>query len=154
MRQLTPRVQVRSGFKDLGRTADGLHQAYLTFALHNTDAENLSMLAKGQHLLRVEVSRNELKSIKALAGKCNLVSLNASGARRSIRATSIQSASLVQHGLVAHDAGCCLQHSSISPPNAALAQRVTFTLIALCRPHRCRLHTAYDRPASHTSIHD
>ena len=67
----------------MGRTADGLHQAYLTFNLNNSDAVNLAMLAKGRHLQSVDVSRNDLKSIKHLSGKASLVSLNVAGAHRT-----------------------------------------------------------------------
>ena len=72
-------MQVRSGFSDLGRTADGIRQAYLTFTLQNTTATDMSMVDKGVHLQRLEVSANELRDISHLRGKASLVYLNIAG---------------------------------------------------------------------------
>jgi hypothetical protein len=72
-------IQKRAGFTDLGKTADGIGQAYLTFKLSNTCATDLSMLSKGKHLQKLELGRNELSDLKHLRGKESLVYLNVSG---------------------------------------------------------------------------
>lgn len=72
-------MQIRAGFTDLGKTADGIGQAYLTFKLSNTCVTDLSMLNKGKHLQKLELGRNELSDLKHLCGKESLVYLNVSG---------------------------------------------------------------------------
>lgn len=64
---------------DLGKVADGLSQAYLTFKLNQTTAKDLSMLKNCRHLQRLELSKNELCELRHLNGMENLVYLNVSG---------------------------------------------------------------------------
>lgn len=64
---------------DLGKTADGKSQAYLTFKLNNTTAEDLAMLKQRKHLQKLEVSKNRISDLSHLSGMQNLVYLNVSG---------------------------------------------------------------------------
>ena len=72
-------MQIRSGYMDLGKVADGLSQAYLTFKLNHTTAKDLSMPRNCRHLQRLELSKNELSELRHLSGMENLVYLNVSG---------------------------------------------------------------------------
>lgn len=64
---------------DLGKAADGLSQAYLTFTMNNTTARDVSMLQNCKHLQKLELSKNELCELRHLSGMENLVYLNVSG---------------------------------------------------------------------------
>lgn len=72
-------VQVRAGFTDMGKTADGLSQAYLTFRLSGTVATDLSMIPCGRHLQRLELSRNQLSDLSLVSTMPSLIYLNVSG---------------------------------------------------------------------------
>jgi Leucine-rich repeat (LRR) protein len=76
-------LQVRAGFQDLGKTADGLAQAYLTFTLSNTTANDLRMIPCGRHLQRLELGRNQLCDLSHISGMENLIYLNVSGIAHS-----------------------------------------------------------------------
>lgn len=79
-------MQVRDGLMDLGKTADGVSQAYLTFKLNNTTAEDLSMLNNRRHLQKLEISKNRICDIRHLSGMENLVYLNVSGTQPTTHA--------------------------------------------------------------------
>lgn len=64
---------------DLGKTADGTSQAYLTFKLNNTTAEDVSMLKDRKHLQKLEISKNMICDLRHLSGMENLVYINVSG---------------------------------------------------------------------------
>lgn len=80
-----PALQIRSGLSGLGRVADGTRQAYLVFRLNSTNATDLAFLAPFQHLQRIEVSGNELSSMRHLSGRAPLVHLNVSGTTPLLR---------------------------------------------------------------------
>lgn len=64
---------------DLGKTADGVSQAYLTFKLNNTTAEDVSILKNCRHLQKLEIGKNRICDLRHLSGMENLVYLNVSG---------------------------------------------------------------------------
>ena len=73
---------------DLGKTADGVSQAYLTFKLNNTTAEDVSILKNRRHLQKLEISKNRICDLRHLSGMENLVYLNVSGTQLTNNAES------------------------------------------------------------------
>ena len=54
--------QVVHGLSDIGRSADGLNQAYLTFAMHNhPGTKTTEFLTKHTHLQKVLLSNNRVQ---------------------------------------------------------------------------------------------
>lgn len=59
--------QVVHGLSDIGRSADGLNQAYLTFAMHNhPGTKTTEFLTKHTHLQKVLLSNNRVQVRHAL----------------------------------------------------------------------------------------
>jgi hypothetical protein len=85
--------QVVHGLSDIGRSADGLNQAYLTFAMHNhPGTKTTEFLTKHTHLQKVLLSNNRVQvRWRTVAGLSGFHSLTHAGLTRHQRMVELAS---------------------------------------------------------------
>ncbi|QDZ17520.1 leucine-rich repeat domain-containing protein [Chloropicon primus] len=73
-----PEEVVTRGLCDIGRTADGLKQSFLTIDVRGFGLETVAPVSKYQHLQRLKLANNRLKTLQGLGSLNNVVYIDAS----------------------------------------------------------------------------
>ena len=74
----SPEEAVTRGLCDIGRTADGLKQSFLTLDVRGFGLNTVTPVSKYQHLQRLKLARNRLTTLKGLGSLTNVVYVDAS----------------------------------------------------------------------------
>ena len=74
----SPEDAVVKGLSDIGRTADGLKQSFLTIDVRGFGLDTVAPVSKYHHLQRLKLARNKLSTLKGLGSLNNVVYIDAS----------------------------------------------------------------------------
>lgn len=69
---------VVKGLCDIGRTADGLKQSFLTIDISGFGLDTVAPISKYQHLQRLKLAQNKLSTLNSLGNLNNVVYIDAS----------------------------------------------------------------------------
>ena len=69
---------VVKGLCDIGRTADGLKQSFLTIDISGFGLDTVAPISKYQHLQRLKLAKNKLSTLNSLGNLNNVVYIDAS----------------------------------------------------------------------------